>query len=55
MKRTLKKIDGKGIEHNFGPLSENDINRILKGYKFNGLFYERNGTKCIFVVEEKSA
>lgn len=30
-----------------------DVKQITKGYKFNGLFYERQGSKYMYIVNEK--
>lgn len=30
-----------------------DIKEITKGYKFNGLFYERKNSKYIFIVNKQ--
>ena len=31
--------------------TEEDVKDIVKGYKFNGLFYERANGKYIFIVD----
>lgn len=52
MKKTLVKIDSKGREHNYGPLSDKDIAIILKGFakdvEFG--FYGKQGVKSIYIV-----
>lgn len=35
---------------NYGEWDEEDVKLIVRGYKFNGLFYERKNSKAIFVV-----
>jgi hypothetical protein len=41
------------IETNYGGgYDEQDVKLITNGYKFNGLFYERKGSKFIFIVEQ---
>lgn len=43
-----------GNETNFGcGYSEEDVKAITKGYKFNGLFYERKNGKFIYIVDEQ--
>ena len=32
--------------------TEEDVKEITKGYKFNGLFYNRIGSKFFFIVTE---
>ena len=32
-----------------------DIKDITKGYKYNGMFYERKGSKYIFFVKENKS
>ena len=46
----ITKIDGNGKEHNYGNC-ENIHEVIPKNYHFNGLFYERENTKTIYIVE----
>lgn len=33
-----------------GGYTEDDVKAITKGYKFNGLFYERKGTETFYIV-----
>lgn len=33
-----------------GGYSEEEVKEITKGYKDNGLFYERQGSRVIFIV-----
>lgn len=35
-----------------GGYSQEDVKAITKGYTDNGLFYERQGSKYIFIVKE---
>ena len=43
-----------GQEVNYGTYTNfDDVKAIVKGYKFNGLFYNRIGSKYFFIVEEK--
>ena len=47
----ITKIDGNGKEDNYGHYE--NINEVIpKSYHFNGLFYERENTKTIYIVEE---
>ena len=39
-------------EYNYGEYDELDMKQIIKGYKFNGLFYSRKGSKYFYIVEE---
>ena len=36
-----------------GGYTEEDVKAITKGYKFNGLFYDRKGSHIIYTVEEE--
>ena len=49
----ITKIDSKTDEEiNYGSgYTEKDVKDIVKGYKFNGLFYERANSKYIFIVD----
>ena len=49
----ILKIDGSGKETNCGSGYINPYEVIPKKYKFNGLFYEENNTKTIYIVEEE--
>lgn len=51
---TITKVDTiTEIETNYGGgYDEQDVKLITKGYKFNGLFYERKGSKFIFIIEQ---
>lgn len=49
----ITKIDSKGKEYNYGWYCEEDKNLIIKGWKYNGLFYEKRNTKSIIIVDEK--
>ena len=43
-----------GNETNYGTYtSKEDVKAIVKGYKFNGLFYTRENSKYFFMVTEK--
>lgn len=43
-----------GNETNYGTYTnEEDVKAIIKGYKFNGLFYTRANSKFFFMVTEK--
>lgn len=33
--------------------SEQDVQAIIKGYTFNGLFYSRMGSKWFYIVEHE--
>jgi hypothetical protein len=50
---TITKIDTKtDKEANYGGgHTEQDVKAITRGYTFNGLFYERKGSRYIFIVE----
>ena len=52
---TITKIDSAtGTEKNYGGgWTEEDVKTITKGYTFNGLFYDRKGSKYFFDVEEE--
>lgn len=52
---TITKIDTKTEqEFNYGGgYTEEEVKEIIKGYKFNGLFYERTNSKYIYIVEDK--
>jgi len=49
----ITKIDTKtDKEANYGGgHTEQDVKEITRGYTFNGLFYERKGSRYIFIVE----
>ena len=49
---TIKKIDAKGKEYNYGKGYKNAYEVIPKRYKFNGSFYAASNTKTIYIVEE---
>lgn len=49
---TIIKIDGKGKEINYGSGYTDPYEVIPKNYKFNGLFYEAENTKAIYIVEK---
>ena len=55
MKYQITKIDTETKkEYNYGGgYTEQDIQEITKGYKHNGLFYERKNSKYIFIVKEE--
>lgn len=36
----------------YGRLPGEDVKVMLKGYKFNGLFWQKSGAKNIYTVEE---
>ena len=42
-----------GTVHEYGTWSEEEMKTITKGYKWNGMFYERKNSKAIIIVEEK--
>lgn len=50
---TITKINIEtGQETNYGGgYNESDVKEITKGYKFNGLFFEKKNSKYIFTVE----
>ena len=40
-------------EQNFGGgYTKEDVQQVVKGYSFNGVFYSRKGSKYFFIVEE---
>lgn len=50
---TIKKVNtltDETIDYGKG-YSEEDVKDIVKGWKFNGLFYERKNSDWIFIVE----
>ena len=49
----IKKIDANGKEYDYGGGYKDAYEVIPKNYKFNGLFYETNNTKTIYLVEEE--
>lgn len=40
-------------EQTYNTMSEEEVKAILKGYKFNGLFYEKKNSNYIYTVEKK--
>ena len=50
---TIIKVDSKtGKEKNYGGgYTESDVKEITKGYTFNGMFYDRKGSKYFYIVE----
>lgn len=52
MKRyKVEKVDeNKTID--YGVYDEGDVKLITRGYKFNGLFYERKNSNSIYIVTE---
>ena len=52
MKRVKKLHILTNKESDCGRYSDNDIKVMTKGYKWNGLFYERKGSNWIYIVEE---
>lgn len=36
-----------------GGYTEEDVKLIIKGYKFNGFFYEKKNSNIIYVIEEE--
>lgn len=50
----VKKYNSKTdkFENFGGGYTEEDVKAITKGYKFNGFFYDRKGTKTFYMVEE---
>lgn len=50
----VTKIDSTtGEEFSYGAgYTEDDVKSIVKGYSFNGMFYDRRNSKWMFVVEE---
>ena len=41
-----------GNETNYGAMCEEDMKLVTKGYSFDGIFYNRKGSKYFFIVEE---
>lgn len=51
MMYNVTKINVKTKEEvNYGKCCEEDVKAITKGYKFNGLFYERKNSNIIYDV-----
>lgn len=52
---TIIKVDSKTEkEQNLGGgYTEQDVRNITKGYKFNGLFYDRDGSRYFYIVNEE--
>lgn len=47
----VEKYDPKtGKFQNCGIYTEEDVKIITRGYRFNGLFYERKGTMIFYIV-----
>lgn len=46
------KIDRNGKETNYGTGYKDPYEVIPKNYKFNGLFYESESTKTIYIVKK---
>lgn len=51
-KMTIIKVDKNGKETNYGSGYTDPYEIIPKNYKFNGLFYEAQNTKTIYIVEK---
>lgn len=51
----VTKVDSKtGKETNYGGgYTEEDVKDITRGYKYNGLFYERIGSRYFFMVNDE--
>ena len=47
----MEKLTSKGSSE-YGNLMGSDVKSILKGYKFNGLFWQKNGSTAIYTVEK---
>lgn len=41
-----------GKEVNCGRLNEEDMKSVVRGYHFNGLFYEKANSNTMYIVEE---
>ena len=41
-----------GKEINYGTMCEEDMKLVTRGYAFDGLIYNRQGSKYFFIVEE---
>ena len=50
--KVIKINSENGKETNYGTMCEEDMKLITKGYKFDGIFYNRKGSKYFFIVEE---
>lgn len=50
-KYEITKCDANSTKE-YGIWSEEDMKLIVRGYKWNGMFYERKGSKSIFIVNE---
>lgn len=51
----IEKITSKGKTINYGGgYTEEDMKMITKGYKFNGLFYSKEGTKQFYIVRREN-
>lgn len=57
MKKTLIKIDHKGNEHNYGPLPDEVIAKIIKGFAkdLELGYYEKKGVKSIYIILNRDA
>ena len=54
MKYDVTKIDIRTEkEFRYGLMSEEDMKLVVKGYSFNGMFYERKNSKYMIIVEAK--
>ena len=53
MKKTICRIDSKGNIYNYGVGYADPYEVIPKHYKYNGMFYESNGSKTIYTVEQE--
>ena len=39
-------------EANYGRLNEADMKIVIRGYHYNGLFYEKKNSNTMYIVEE---
>ena len=50
--RVIKVNGENGEEINYGTMCEEDMKLTTKGYSFDGIFYNRKGSKYFFIVVE---
>ena len=54
MRYHITKINIKtGEEFNLGTYDEDDMKLIVRGYHFNGLFYEKKNSCTMYIVDEE--
>ena len=50
--KVIKVNSENGKETNYGTMCEEDMKLVTRGYSFDGLIYNRQGSKYFFIVEE---